>query len=266
MVTRAAFLGSALVLRGSFRVDDLLKLAREGAITHASLVPTMLRRVLEDWGGRRAPPSLECLLIGGAGSPGALTERALATDFPLALTYGLTEAASQVATAPPPLVRRKPGTVGAPLKGVEVHLSQRGEILVKGPTVAPSQHQEDGWLHTGDLAREDSEGHLWITGRRSDRIISGGVNVDFSEVEAALMAHPWVKEAAVVGIPDEEWGERVVAVLVGEAPIPESNELERMAREVLSAAKRPREFRFVAELPRSPNGKVDRERIRSLFR
>jgi O-succinylbenzoic acid--CoA ligase len=267
MVTRAACLGSTLILRGDFRPDDFLDLARKGFITHASLVPTMLHHALEEWGGRRAPRSLECLLVGGAGMALRLMEKALATDFPVALTYGMTEASSQVATAPPSLVRRKPGTVGAPLRGVEVRLNSGGEILVKGPTVADSHAVREGWLHTGDLGREDDEGHLWIIGRLSDRIISGGLNVDPTEVEAVLLAHPGVREAAVVGIPDEEWGERVVvAVVGGDSGFRDASELERLAWAVLSPAKRPREIRFVAGLPRNSTGKVDRKRLRDLFR
>ena len=267
MASRAAYLGSALILRSTFQVDEFLFLAANSSVTHVSLVPTMLHQTLEEWGGRRAPTSLECVLMGGDRMPGGLTDRALAADFPLALTYGLTEASSQVATAPPPLVRRKPGTVGAPLKGVEMTLNSEGEILLRGPTVAAGRVSEDGWLHTGDLGKEDDEGHLWITGRLSDRIISGGVNVDPAEVEALLQSHPGVQEATVVGVPDEKWGERVAAVVVRDSSgTPEIGDLEGLAQEVLSPAKRPRVIRFVDKLPRNPNGKVDRNGVRNLFK
>jgi o-succinylbenzoate---CoA ligase len=267
LITRAAALGSVLVLRSGFTVETFLALADEGAVTHASLVPTMLHRTLETMGGRPAPASLRCILLGGAPAPKELLERALAAGFPVALTYGLTEASSQVATASPELVRRKPGTVGPPLPGVEVSLTEDGELLVRGPTVAPGCANHGGWLRTGDLARMDREGHLWILGRIADRIISGGVNVDPAEVEAVLAAHPGIREAAVVGLPDSVWGERVVAAVV---PVhsgrPSAEDLDERVREALSGPKRPRLWRFVEALPRNANGKVDRERVRTLFR
>ena len=144
--------------------------------------------------------------------------------------------------------------------------SREGEILLRGPTIAVGRIADDGWLHTGDLGEEDDEGHLWITGRLSDRIISGGVNVDPAEVEAVLLSHPGVQEATVVGIPDKKWGERVAAAVVcGSSPTPEIGDLEGMTQEALSPAKRPRAIRFVDELPRNPNGKVDRNGVRKLF-
>jgi len=267
LVTRAAVLGSRVVLRGPFSLEIFLDLAGRGEVTHASLVPTMLFDALGAWKGRTPPDTLRCLLVGGAPASDDLLRRALAAGLPVALTYGLTEATSQVATAPPELVRAKPGSVGLPLSGVEVTLAEDGEILVKGPTVAPGQQDGDGWLHTGDLGRKDPEGHLWITGRRSERIISGGVNVNPREVERILESHPLIVEAAVVGVPDVRWGERVVAAVVstGGRDLSAAILLEE-ASKVLSAAKRPRALRFVDSLPRNANGKVDREQLRRLFR
>ncbi len=267
LVTRAALLGSALHLGGVFRAGDLRRRILDGSVTHASLVPTMLHQLLEIWGGESPPESLRCLLIGGAKADPALLTNASERGLPLALTYGLTEASSQVATAPPALVASKPGTVGSPLAGVELSISAKGEILVGGPTVAIGQGDQGGWLHTGDLGRVDDDGHVWVTGRISHRIISGGVNVDPAEVEAFLRTHPGVAEAVVLGIPDPVWGERVVAAVVpapgeGVRPI----ELERLTRAALSPAKRPRAIQVLDSLPRNPNGKVDRKAIRALFR
>jgi O-succinylbenzoic acid--CoA ligase len=267
LVTRAALLGSALHLGGVFRAGDLKRRILDGSVTHASLVPTMLHQLLEIWGGQLPPESLRCLLIGGAKAEPALLTAALDQGFPLALTYGLTEASSQVATAPPTLVVSKPGTVGPPLAGVELSLSAEGEILVGGPTVAIGRGDEGGWLHTGDFGRVDEDGHLWVTGRISHRIISGGVNIDPAEVEALLRTHPGVAEAVVLGIPDPVWGERVVAAVVpasgaGVRPA----ELERLTRATLSPAKRPRAIQVMDSLPRNPNGKVDRRTIRALLR
>jgi len=266
LVSRAALVGSALVLGGSFRAEAVASMLADGDVSHASLVPTMLHQLLEVWGEGPVPDTLRCLLIGGAHADPSLVGRALARGFPLALTYGLTEASSQVATAPPALVREKPGTVGKPLEGVEVRLGADGEILIRGRTVAGGEVGEDGWLRTGDLALWDEEGHLWVTGRLSHRIISGGVNVDPAEVEGVIGTHPGVLEVAVVGIPHPKWGEEVVAVVVMEdgRPLP-TDELDRLVRAALSPAKRPKVYTLIPVLPRNPNGKVDLEKLRSLF-
>ena len=272
LLVRAAALGSAVVARRAFDPDELRALAEEGRVTHASLVPTMLHRILEGGGDAPAPDGLRCLLVGGAPTPPDLLARALEAGYPVALTYGLTEASSQVATAPPTLVREKPGTAGPPLPGVEVRVSEEGEVCVRGPTVAggravESAVDESGWLHTGDVGRLDGEGHLWITGRRSERIVSGGVTVDPGEVEAVLRRHEGVADAAVVGLPDREWGEVVVAAVTavpGESLEPGA--LERHARAGLSGARIPRRVVVTDAIPRNPNGKVDREGVRALFR
>ncbi|MDP2480248.1 MAG: hypothetical protein Q8W49_07090, partial [Candidatus Palauibacterales bacterium] len=136
----------------------------------------------------------------------------------------------------------------------------------------------DGWLRTGDAGRLDDGGRLWVTGRLSNRIVSGGVTVDPSEVESVLRDHPGVREAAVVGLPDPEWGERVVAAVVPSAAHggPADGDpsaavgaleaaLEAHCRGRLASAKRPRRLAVVEGLPRNPNGKVDRAAVRSLF-
>jgi O-succinylbenzoic acid--CoA ligase len=267
MVTRGALVGSALVLTGRFQAGAFAEMVRNGVVTHASLVPTMLRQYLSIRDEEPVPRTLRCLLIGGAHADADLVQDALDRGFPLALTYGMTEACSQVATAPPDLTAKKPGTVGSPLPGVEVRLSSEGEVWVRGETVAPGKRDEKGWFKTGDLARMDEDGDLWIIGRMTSRIISGGVNVDPAEVEALLRTHPGVAEAAVVGVPDPDWGERVVAAVatVSGGGL-EKGELDRLSRAALSPAKRPRAFVLLSTLPRNANGKVDRERVRDLFR
>lgn len=282
-ILRAAQVGSTLVVRSSLDAVALASLIDSGEITRASLVPTMLRRLLEARGDARAPGSLRCLLVGGAHAPVALTERALAFGYPIALTYGMTEAGSQVATAPPPTVRDKPGSVGFPLDGTDVQVGDSGEISVSGPALAMGVIRHDGGsvdnplpivdgegaYQTGDLGRVDEDGHLWITGRVGSRIISGGVNVDPQEVADVLESVAGVAEAAVVGVPDPEWGERVVAavVLVGAPGVDtDLTALNTAARDRLAAPKRPRAISVVEGLPRNSNGKVDSERVRALFR
>lgn len=274
LVTRAVFLGSTLVMPGGTGPEEMVRLLRGESTgvpspTHVSLVPTQLHRILDLFGERPAPPCLRCVLIGGAHAPRSLVDRAVTRGWPIALTYGATEMSSQIATAPPALVRAEPGTVGEPLKDVEVRIDESGEILARGPTQAlgyvgtkTALADGDGWYHTGDLGRLDEDGHLWITGRRIDRIVSGGVTIDAVEVEEALRAHPAVLDACVVGVADEEWGERVgtwIEPVVGEFDV---EEVEAELRERLSAAKLPRVWLVEGGLPRNANGKVDREAVR----
>jgi len=284
-IVRAVLLGGASVMRGPMAADeisDVLDGAMQppgspGAPTRVSLVPTQLHRILEYRGSRRAPEGLRSALIGGAHTPASLVERALAMGWPLALTYGATEMSSQMATANPTLTRRKPGTVGVPMAGVELRVEEGGQILARGTTLAlgyvvsdtvsrsdaDGLSDADGWYATGDLGHFDADGDLWITGRRIDRIISGGVTIDALEIEEALRAHPTVIDACVVGVPDEEWGERVgawIEPVVGEFDL---EEVDRHMRARLSGPKRPRVWHVGDDLPRNPNGKVDRAVVRA---
>lgn len=288
LVTRALMLGAPLVAPGAFAVEDLVDGIRSGTeagpLTHVSLVPTQLLRLLDRWGGAPPPDSFRCALVGGAATPEPLLTRALESGWPLALTYGMTEMTSQVATAAPRHVRAKPGSVGAPLPGVELRIEADGEVLVRGTPraagyVATEEPlvDEHGWYHTGDLGRLDSDGDLWIVGRRSDRIMSGGVTVDPHEVEAVLRQHPQVRDACVVGLPDEEWGERVAALLVLAHPGGEDGErdpsgdairlegVREWAAQRLGAARRPRAWAAAEVLPLNPNGKLDRASVRARF-
>ncbi len=264
LVHRAAHVGCTLVVRGRFSTEVLVELIDHEGLTHASLVPTMLRRLLDMRGDRTVPSTLRGLLIGGAAAGGALVPEGVERGYPIALTYGLTEAGSQVATAPPALVAEKPGTVGLPLDVVEVRIQDDGEILVRGPTVSPGATNTEGWLATGDVGRLDDDGHLWISGRISDRIVTGGVTVDPRSVELVLEELPGVSAAAVAGLPDDDWGETVVALVVSE-PDTDPEELIGRARERLSASELPRRVEFIDALPVNANGKIDRAAVRAAF-
>jgi O-succinylbenzoic acid--CoA ligase len=211
-----------------------------------SLVPTTLARLLD--AGLRKPPALRWALLGGAPLPAALLDRAAAAGVPVAPTYGLTEACSQVATH------------GVPLFCTRVRLSAEGEILVAGPTVAPASGPV---LHTGDLGRIDERGRLTVTGRLSDTIVTGGENVAPTEVEAVLAAHPAVAEAAVHGRADPDWGEAVVATVVLRPGAEATAEaLRRHCAAQLAAFKVPKTVAFARELPRTASGKVARSALR----
>ena len=268
LITRSLLLGCRLLTIGPFNAERVNQHLSE--ITHISLVPTQLSQILEVRSERPPPETFQCALVGGAQTPKTLLDRAISAGWPIALTYGLTELTSQVATAPPDLTRRKPGTVGTPLSSVEVRLGERGEIQVRGDTLASgyvgdyseSLTDSEGWHWTGDLGSFDSDGHLWITGRRTDRIVTGGVTVDAVEVEEALRSHPAVADVCVVGIPDEEWGERVG---VWVEPTDEGTTravLDAYLHELLSSPKIPRSYHFGAPVPRNANGKLDRMAVR----
>jgi O-succinylbenzoic acid--CoA ligase len=155
------------------------------------------------------------------------------------------------------------GSPGRALRGVELRVADDGEILIRGPMVAPQSVGADGWLHTGDLGRLDRDGLLHVAGRQKELIVTGGENVAPLEVERVLASHPAVVEAAVAGVPDPEWGEAIVAFLVlRSAATPE--ELRAWCRERLAPFKVPKSFRTVAELPRNQTGKLMRDRLDSL--
>ena len=265
LVYRATHVGCTLLVRGRFSPEVLAELIDQYGLTHASVVPTMLRQLLAVRGREPVPSTLRCLLVGGAAG-GNLVPEVLERGYPLALTYGLTEACSQVATAPPDLVADKPGTVGPPMDGLEVRISEDGELRVRGDTVSPGAADGEGWLATGDLGSLDGDGHLWISGRISDRIVTGGASIDPRSVEAVLEGLPGVASAAVAGIPDDVWGETVVALIVPDPGVEQDLEaLAARARERLSSAELPRRIEFIDTLPVNANGKIDRGRVRAVF-
>lgn len=255
----------------------------EEGVTLLSVVSTMLRHMLEARGEQPYPATLRCVLLGGGPAPRPLLEACARLGLPVAQTYGLTETASQVATLAPEDALRKLGSAGKPLypnqvrivteAGQEAQAGEVGEILVRGPVVTPGYLNRpeataaalrDGWLRTGDLGYLDAEGYLYVVDRREDLIVSGGENVYPAEVEAALLAHPAVVEAVVVGVPDPEWGQRVVAAarLAAGAAVSEG-ELQAWCRERLAGYKVPKEIRLVSELPRNATGKLLRRAVRA---
>lgn len=236
---------------GAFDAAAALHLMETEKVTHASLVPTMLRRLAAVGA---LPESLRCALVGGDHLPESLFSQAAEAGWPVHATYGLTEACSQVTTATPDERKKRPGTSGRPLDGVKVEVVD-GEIVVSGPTVAGG-----GRLHTGDVGHLDADGFLYVAGRRDDRITTGGVKVDPEAVEEVLRAHPGVVDACVVGLPDAEWGARVVAVIVThEFP----GDLRAWCKARLAPACVPKDFHAVDSLPRTEGGKLRRAEVRS---
>jgi len=266
VLLRAAVAGARLTLDASrFDAGGVVRALRARQITHLSLVPAMLHTLLD---GSAAPTeSLRVVLVGGAAVSTPLAVRAEERGWPIALTYGCTEAGSQVATAPPEETRADPSTVGSPLPGTEVRI-RSGEIEVRGPTLflgylGETARTPGAWFRTGDLGSLDARGRLRVTGRRTLRIVTGGANVDPAEVEAVLARHPDVREACVMGTPDDVWGEVVTAFVVGRGEGLDRR-LQHWAGEHLSGPRKPRSWRFLPALPRTSTGKVDRGRLASL--
>ncbi len=170
--------------------------------------------------------------------------------MPVAPTYGMTEACSQIAT------------FGWPLPGVELRIDGDGEVIVRGPIVSAGAVGDDGWLHTGDLGRFGERDRLQIIGRKADTIVTGGENVAPAEVEAALLEHPAVKDAAVHPRADPEWGEAVVATVVlrdGLDVTPE--ELRDHCAARLAGFKVPKTVQLADTLPRTASGKLLRRQL-----
>jgi O-succinylbenzoic acid--CoA ligase len=245
---RSAIYATTAVVHGRFDTEAVLRELMDPGrrITLISLVPTMLARLLD--AGLERPPTLRWALLGGGPIPPGLLARAGAAGVPVAPTYGMTEACSQIAT------------FGWPLPGVEMETVE-GEVLVRGPIVAPGAADERGWLHTGDLGRFGENG-LEIVGRKSDTIITGGENVAPTEVEAVLLEHPAVADAGVHARSDPEWGEAVVAAVVLRPGVAaNADELREHCAARLARFKVPKEVRFLDTLPRTPSGKLIRREL-----
>jgi O-succinylbenzoic acid--CoA ligase len=253
IVLRSVIYGTTAVLLDGFDTDQVASTLTSGGITVLSLVPTMLLRLLEADADLSAP---RAILIGGGPVPEAALEEALARGATVVQTYGMTETCSQVTTLSPEDAARKIGSAGRPLLTTHVRI-EGDEILVQGPTVSKEALDPDGWLHTGDLGHIDEEGFLYVTGRRSEVIVSGGENVMPAEVESVLLAHPAVADAAVFGRPDPEWQEAVCALVVlAEGAEVGEDELRSHCAVSLAGFKVPKRIDFVSALPRSPSGKL----------
>ncbi len=260
MLWRCVHDGSTLVL------GDATALGRE-RITHASLVATTLQRLLEQ--GVPALPDLRAVLVGGGPTPAPLVDAARAAGLPVRLTYGLTEACSQVTTQ----AEARGHDAGTPLDGVELRLGPEGELEVKSPMLftcylhderATQAARGSGWLKTGDFGALDGQGRLTVLGRRNDLLISGGENVYPAEIEAALLQHPTVRDAGVLALEDARWGQVPLALVVTADGALDETGLREWCRSRLAAFKVPAHIRKVAALPRNAMGKLDRRALAAL--
>ncbi|HEX6588135.1 MAG TPA: AMP-binding protein [Longimicrobiales bacterium] len=264
-ITRCLLARRCVVL-GDDAVPLRVQIERD-RVTIASLVPTQLRRLIDDAPDWRPPRHLRAVLLGGGPAPAELLRDAADRGWPVLTTYGLTETCSQVVTQPYGTVNRGELGSGRPLAGVELRvvddvIQVRGAMLCSGYVEGAPPLTGDGWLVTGDRGRLDEHGYLHVLGRGSDLIISGGENVDPLEVEAALRDLPGVRDTCVFGVPDREWGERVAAVVVGDADF---TALDDALRDRVSRFKLPRLYARADALPLTHAGKVDRRAAAQRF-
>ncbi|MFE6821007.1 class I adenylate-forming enzyme family protein [Streptomyces sp. NPDC057690] len=274
-----------------FTPDGWLGLVREQRITHAMVVPTMLARIMDTRGADLAVPSLRALAYGGARMPVRVIETALRVwpqvDFVNA--YGLTETSSTITVLGPrehrtavasddPVVRARLGSAGLPVPGVELEVRDAsgavaapggtGQIWVRGEQVSGEYAGQGsavdgrGFFHTRDRGRIDRDGYLHIEGRADDTIIRGAENIAPAEIEDVLLDHPDVLDAVVVGVPDEEWGQRIEAVVVLRDGVAiDTDALRAQVRGTLRGSKTPDRITRWPELPRTPTGKLVRRDI-----
>ncbi|MFW6435018.1 MAG: class I adenylate-forming enzyme family protein [Halovenus sp.] len=281
---RSVLYGTELLVQPEFDASRTAQVLESHGVTGVSLVPTQLTRLLDE---DVDPGRLRTVLLGGAPAPGRLLDRARDAGLPVYPTYGLTETASQVTTALPAETAEYPNTVGQPLFGTTVRIveegqlldpGERGEIVVDGPTVSPGYLDESNtaaafsvWgLHTGDIGYRDEDGRLWVLGRRDETIITGGELVSPTDVAESLQDAPGVTYAAVLGLDDPEWGERVGAVVAtGEEAVDAASVREEVieyCRKTLAVYKVPKTIAVAEAIPRTHSGTVDRDRLRELLR
>lgn len=277
-----------------FTPEEWLQAARAEGVTNAMVVPTMLARIV-DCAADKDLPALRTIAYGGAPMPVSVIERALATwpGVGFVNAYGLTETSSTITVLDPedhraalastdPGIRARLGSVGRAIPGVEIAIldshglpvpvGAAGRIHVRGEQVSAEYAgigrvvDADGFFDTRDEGHLDAGGYLFIHGRADDTIIRGAENIAPAEIEDVLMRHPDVRDAVAVGVPDEEWGQRIEAAVVARpASSITKNELQAFVRSALRASKTPDDVIFLDELPRTDTGKIIRRDVVALL-
>jgi len=274
--------GACLSLVPKFDPGEALETIQRDRVTHFYGVPTMFGALLHHPERERyETSSLRTCITGGASMPVEVL-RGFEQAFGCIVLegYGLSET-SPVASSNHPDKERKPGSIGTPIEGVEMRVvdeddnpvpqGEVGEIVIRGHNVmkgywrrpdATEEAMRGGWFHSGDMARTDEDGYFYIVDRKKDLIIRGGYNVYPREVEEVLYEHPKIREAAVLGVPHDEWGEEIgAAVVLHEGEELSSREVGDYVKERIAAYKYPRIVWFLDELPKGPTGKILKREI-----
>jgi long-chain acyl-CoA synthetase len=298
-IASSVYSGRRVVQLPKFSAESWLETARSEAITHAFVVPTMLARIIEALEGESDAgiPTLRSLSYGGGKMPQSVIEQALRLfpDCDFANAYGLTETSSTISLLGPQehrdaissqdeVVRRRIVSVGQPLPTIEVSIrdadegtpmptGEPGIIYVRGDQVSGEYRgqgsllDDEGWFNTRDGGYLDEGGYLFLEGRVDDVIVRGGENMSPGEIEDVLLAHDSVADAAVVGVPDEQWGEAVAAVIVLRPGASTSaSELQQWVKDRLRSSRTPERIEFAVELPYNETGKLLRRKVRESLR
>lgn len=277
ILIRSLLYGMKIVLHDSFDEQKVLIDVLKEKITIMSVVTAMLQKI-EKAATTPFPDYFRYMLLGGGPASSELISSCIEKGIPVYYSYGMTETSSQIVTLPPQDAARKIGSAGKPLfpaqlkivddEGNELGADQAGEIVVFGPNVSKGYlnkgaHSPDGWLHTGDIGYKDAEGFLYVLDRRSDLIISGGENIYPAELESVISSITGIKEAGVVGMDDQKWGQVPAAFIVCEegAELTEAYVLDECKRK-LASYKLPKEIRFIEALPRNASKKIVRKTLR----
>jgi long-chain acyl-CoA synthetase len=278
----SVLVGACLTLVPKFDPGEALETMARDGVTHFYGVPTMYGALLHHPGREDYDVSaLRVCMTGGSAMPVEVLRGFEEAFGAIVLEgYGLSET-SPVASCNHPEMERKPGSIGTPIEGVEMRVvdpedaeveqGEVGEIVIRGHNImkgywqrpeATEEAMRGGWFHSGDLAKVDEDGYFFIVDRKKDMIIRGGYNVFPREVEEVIYEHPKVREAAVVGVPDERWGEEVgAAVVLMEGEQAEPEEIAQWVRERIAAYKYPRLVWFLDDLPKGPTGKILKREI-----
>jgi acyl-CoA synthetase (AMP-forming)/AMP-acid ligase II len=281
-------LGGTSILIKRFDPVDLLKVVECEQVTTISGSPTMYHLLLKHFDSKRFDTSsITKCTVGSAILPGE-TKRRLERFFPnirgIYDVYGCTEAAPTVSILRGDESKRKEGSVGKAMPYVQVRIVDEldrplptgkiGELICRGPNIMSGYHGQEeatretlrgGWFHTGDMAKMDDEGFLYIVDRKKDMINSGGENISPREIEEVLIVHPLIDDAAVVGVEDPIWGEAVRAFIVckEDAWLTE-NEVIEYCRQHIASYKKPKHVTFIDEIPKNPSGKILKTKLRGL--
>lgn len=285
--------GGTVVLMPEFNADTAVAAMEEYEITAVIAVPTIYEMLLAAGIGARSLPQLRWLLMGGAPPAPTLVDAYRQHGLPIWQGYGLTEVGPNCFDLGIGASSERPtGSVGKPIPGTDARLiaddgaevigAGDGELCLRGPHVTLGYWNQpeatvavlhtDGWFHTGDIARRDDDGFYYIIGRKKDMFISGGENVYPAEVERVLRLHPDIVEAAVIGVPDDRWGEIGLAAVVLDTQTRGDEVNERIARmlrpwlrERLAGYKVPKRFHVLATLPKTPTGKIAKSKLAQWF-
>ncbi|RHW37665.1 long-chain fatty acid--CoA ligase [Lysinibacillus yapensis] len=279
-------MGGTVVIGNQFHAEEAIRAVNDYQTTISLFVPTMYQSMIEtDYFKNASFPSVKVFLSGGAPCPKTIYRHFIEKGLKFKEGYGLTEAGPNNFYISPENAAKKVGSVGKNMlfntiklinqHGKECEAEEVGELYIKGKHVFtkywnnPEETKkaiQDGWLKTGDLAKQDQDGDFYIVGRTKDMIITGGENVYPLEVEQCIISHPSVKEVAVVGLKDEKWGEVVAAFIVSHENTGNiKSEIQNLCREQLGSYKVPKKLFFVEELPKTPVGKIDKKQLVETF-